>query len=59
MAMDSEHHRAFLLCGGTKTMTVVALDTHRTIAQLPLPQGADIVKFDLVSAVHTRRVRAA
>jgi hypothetical protein len=27
-------------------MTVFALDTHRTIAHLPLPQGADVVKFD-------------
>ncbi len=46
MAVDSEHHRAFLLCGGTKTMTVFALDSHRTIAHFPLPQGADVVKFD-------------
>ena len=46
MAVDSEHHRAFLLCGGNRTMTVFMLDTHRTIAHLPLPQGADVVKFD-------------
>lgn len=46
MAMDSEHHRAFLLCGGTRTMTVFALDTHRAIAHLPLAQGADVIKFD-------------
>ena len=46
MAMDSEHHRAFLLCGGTKTLTVFALDTHKAIAHLPLPAGADVVKFD-------------
>jgi len=46
MAIDSEHHRAFLLCGGTKSLTVFALDTHKTIAQLPLPAGADVVKFD-------------
>src|SRR5260370_26888768 len=36
MAVDSEHHRAFLLCGGTRKMSGFALDTHRTIAQLPL-----------------------
>jgi len=42
MAIDSEHHRAFLLCGGTKSLTVFALDTHKTIAQLPLPAGADL-----------------
>jgi hypothetical protein len=46
MAVDSEHHRAFLLCGGSRTMTVLALDSHRVIANLPLAQGADVVKFD-------------
>jgi len=46
MAVDSEHHRAFLLCGGTKTLTVFALDTHKSIAHFPLPAGADVVKFD-------------
>ena len=46
MAIDSEHHRAFLLCGGTKTLTVFALDTHKSIAHFPLPAGADVVKFD-------------
>ena len=46
MAVDSEHHRAFLLCNGTKTLTVFALDTHKALAHLPLSQGADVVKFD-------------
>lgn len=46
MAVDSEHHRAFLLCNGTRTLTVFALDTHESIAHLPLPPGADVVKFD-------------
>jgi DNA-binding beta-propeller fold protein YncE len=46
MAMDSEHHRAFLLCNGTKSLTVFALDTHKAITHLPLPGGADVVKFD-------------
>ena len=46
MALDSEHHRAFLLCNGTKTLSVFALDSHKAIAHLPLPQGADVVKFD-------------
>lgn len=46
MAVDSEHHRAFLLCNGTKTLTVFALDTHKALAHLPLAQGADVVKFD-------------
>ncbi len=46
MAIDSEHHRAFLLCGGNHTMTVFALDSHRAIAHLPLAAGADVIKFD-------------
>jgi len=46
MAVDSDHHRAFLLCNGTKALTVFALDTHKAIAHLPLPAGADVVKFD-------------
>lgn len=46
MAVDSEHHCAFLLCNGTKTLTVFALDIHKAIAHLPLPAGADVVKFD-------------
>jgi DNA-binding beta-propeller fold protein YncE len=46
MAIDSEHHRAFLLCNGTKTLTVFALDMHKAIAHLPLAPGADVVKFD-------------
>jgi DNA-binding beta-propeller fold protein YncE len=46
MAVDSERHRAFLLCGKSRTMTVFALDKHDAIAHLPLPSGADVVKFD-------------
>ena len=46
MAVDSEHHRGFLLCNGTKTLTVFALDAHKALAHLPLAQGADVVKFD-------------
>jgi len=46
MAVDSEHHRAFLLCNGTKTLTVFALDTHKAVAHLPIPRAADVVKFD-------------
>lgn len=46
MAVDSDHHRAFLLCGGTGALTVFALDTHKAIAHVPIPAGADVVKFD-------------
>lgn len=46
MAVDSAHHRAFLLCGGNRTLTVFALDRHQAIAHFPIPAGADVVKFD-------------
>src|SRR5260370_9114846 len=46
MAVDSEHHRAFLLCGQTHNLTVFSLDNHKAIAHFPIPTGADVVKFD-------------
>lgn len=46
MAVDSEHHRGFLLCTRNRTLTAFALDTHQALAHLPLPAGADVVKFD-------------
>jgi DNA-binding beta-propeller fold protein YncE len=46
MAVDSERHRAFILCNGNRTFTVFALDTRKSIAHFPLPAGADVVKFD-------------
>jgi hypothetical protein len=46
MAIDSEHHRAFLLCGGTHNLTVFSLDEHKAIVHFPIPAGADVVKFD-------------
>jgi DNA-binding beta-propeller fold protein YncE len=55
MAVDSEHHRAFLLCGGNRVMTVFALDTHTALAHVPLPAGADVVKYD----AGLRRIYAA
>jgi DNA-binding beta-propeller fold protein YncE len=46
MAVDSEHHRAFILCSGNRTFTAFALDTHKAVAHLNMPAGADVVKFD-------------
>ena len=46
MAIDPEHHRAFLACEGNDTLTVFNLDTHRAIAHLPMAKGADVVMFD-------------
>ncbi|MGI8962224.1 MAG: YncE family protein [Bryobacteraceae bacterium] len=46
MALDSEHHRAFLACEGNDLMAVFDLDAHRPIAFLPLAAGPDVVKYD-------------
>jgi DNA-binding beta-propeller fold protein YncE len=46
MALDSEHHRAFLSCEGNELMTVFDLDKKTAIAFLPLPGGPDVIKFD-------------
>jgi DNA-binding beta-propeller fold protein YncE len=46
MALDPEHHRAFLQCEGNNLMTVFDLDAHKPIAHLPTASGGDVVKFD-------------
>src|SRR5260370_8280444 len=46
MALDPEHHRAFLSCEGNELMTVFALDKHVPIAFLKMPGGPDVIKFD-------------
>jgi DNA-binding beta-propeller fold protein YncE len=46
MALDPEHHRAFLQCEGNNMMTVFDLDAHKPIAHLPTAAGGDVVKFD-------------
>ena len=46
MALDPEHHRAFLSCEGNELMTVFDLDKKTAIAFLPLPGGPDVIKFD-------------
>ena len=46
MALDAEHHRAFLSCEGNEMMTVFDLDKHAPIAFLKLPGGPDVIKFD-------------
>jgi YVTN family beta-propeller protein len=46
MALDPEHHRAFLSCEGNNRMTVFDLDRHEPIASLPLAEGPDVIKFD-------------
>jgi DNA-binding beta-propeller fold protein YncE len=46
MALDPEHHRAFLSCEGNELMTVFDLDKHAPIAFLKMPGGPDVIKFD-------------
>lgn len=46
MAIDAKNRRAFLLCVGNNVFTVFDLERHRAIAHIPLPEGADDVKFD-------------
>lgn len=46
MAIDAKNRRAFLLCVGNNVFTVFDLEKHRAIAHIPLPEGADDVKFD-------------
>ncbi|MDE3135858.1 MAG: YncE family protein [Acidobacteriota bacterium] len=46
MALDPEHHRAFLSCEENHLMTVFDLDRHVPIAYLPEARGADVVQFD-------------
>ncbi|MBS1841523.1 MAG: YncE family protein [Acidobacteria bacterium] len=46
MALDPEHHRAFLACEGNELMTVFDLNKNAAIAFLPLAGGPDVIKFD-------------
>src|SRR6516225_9191089 len=46
MALDPEHHRAFLSCEENELMTVFDLDKNVPIAFLPLAGGPDVIKFD-------------
>ena len=46
MALDPQHHRAFLVCEGNDLLTIFNLDTHTPISYLPVASGADVVKYD-------------
>jgi YVTN family beta-propeller protein len=46
MALDPEHHRAFLSCEENELLTVFNLDTHQPIAYLKMAPGPDVIKFD-------------
>jgi len=46
LALDAKGRRAFVLCTGNRTFAVFDLDSHRSVASIPLPAGCDVVKFD-------------
>jgi len=46
MALDPDHHRAFLSCEDNDLMTVFDLDLHQAIAFLKMAGGPDVIKFD-------------
>jgi DNA-binding beta-propeller fold protein YncE len=46
MALDPEHHRAFLSCEGNNLMTVFDLNKNEPIAFLPMADGPDVIRFD-------------
>ena len=46
MALDPQHHRAFLACEGNNLLTVFDLDKKMPLAYVPIPQEPDVVKFD-------------
>ena len=46
MALDVEHHRAFLQCEENNLLTVFDLDAYKPIAYIPTAAGGDVVKFD-------------
>src|SRR5262245_16514084 len=46
MAVDPDGRRAFLSCEGNDVLAVFDLDTHETIAHLPMAKDADVVQFD-------------
>jgi YVTN family beta-propeller protein len=46
MALDPDHHRAFLSCEDNNLMTVFDLEKQRVVASLPMAGGPDVIKFD-------------
>ncbi|MEI7527183.1 MAG: hypothetical protein WCJ95_22725, partial [Mariniphaga sp.] len=46
MALDMQNHLAFLACEGNDLLTVFNLDSHKPVATIKLPSGADVVKYD-------------
>lgn len=46
MALDSENHLVFLACEENNIISVFDLNQHKTVAELPVPAGVDVIEFD-------------
>ncbi len=46
MALDPARRRAFLVCEENNLLAVFDLDKHEVLDEIPLPGGADVVKYD-------------
>ena len=46
MALDSEHRLVFLVCEDNNLMTVFDLASHQPLADLPIPEGGDVIAYD-------------
>jgi YVTN family beta-propeller protein len=46
MALDTERHRAFLVCEENNLLAVFDLEKHEVIQDLAIPGGGDVVKYD-------------
>lgn len=46
MAIDLEHHRLFLGCGGSKTMVMLDSESGKVVASVPIGDGVDANAFD-------------
>ena len=46
LALDKEHHRLFIGCGGNNMMIVMDAQTGKVVAHLPIGKGVDADSFD-------------
>lgn len=46
MALDPENHLVFLACEENNLLSVFNLSTRRSVANIPLPNGVDVIAFD-------------
>ncbi len=46
MTLDPENHLAFLGCEENNLLSVFNLNTRKSVAEIPLPDGVDVIAFD-------------